>query len=82
MHLRYGFGVTRTHVLADVISDCSRSSRAFNAGVDVVTDNKAQSLVCTTTSTGSATRRTIELSKTDAGTALADATNQIQTKTQ
>jgi hypothetical protein len=34
----------------------------LNAGLDVATDNTAQSLVCSTTSTGSATHQTIELS--------------------
>jgi hypothetical protein len=39
----------------------------LNADVDVATDNTLQSLVCPTTSTDPATRRTIELSKPDAG---------------
>ena len=35
-----------------------QSLRTLNAAVDVATDNTLQSLVCATTSTGSATRRT------------------------
>jgi hypothetical protein len=36
--------------------------KVLNAGVDVATDNTAQSMVCSTTSTGSVTRGTIKLS--------------------
>jgi hypothetical protein len=43
-------------------------STTLNTDVDVTTDNALQSLMCPTTSTGSATRRTIELPKADAGT--------------
>ena len=41
--------------------------------VDVTKDNTLQSLMCPTTSTGSTTRRTIELSKVDAGTVFTKA---------
>jgi hypothetical protein len=36
--------------------------KVLNAGVDIATDNAAQSMVCSTTSTGSVTRGTIKFS--------------------
>jgi hypothetical protein len=46
-----------------LLNNVIQSSTTLNADVDVTTDNTLPSLMCPTTSTGSATRRTIELSK-------------------
>jgi hypothetical protein len=46
-----------------LLNNVIQSLTTLNADVDVTTDNTLQSLMCPTTSTGSATRRTIELSK-------------------